>query len=329
MDEEIKSVRESLLEATKEVGEFDPNTKAFSDKVTVNEKAREVADEAAAERFGGKESEASESTSEPTDTSVRGSIKAALREESEPTSYDVTDADKDRVGYKALPDGLKTKYSQYDSQTRDYIDQLVTDKQSLTSPDRQALREMGKVLKPYIPRLNELRASPAQLVQTLVHYAAALSDPRYQYDAFLDICNRYDIDVRAFSDPNYYVQLERHAQAERQMHVAQNEWAKHRKAGDEVVQGFAKNKEHFDAVRQTMGGLIATNPGKFIKGNDIDLDAAYIAACRAHGLTVVERKLHSKLPAQNKQQPRHKQADNSVRGSFKAAFDQHRQNKQA
>ena len=103
----------------------------------------------------------------------------------------------------------------------------------------------------------------------------------------------------------------------------------HDRIAQEIVSNFAKEKEHFDTVRNFMGALahaeiIGSASGRptgtaFIKGpNDWDLQALYEAATHAH--PAIRKRILAKLQKAQPQQNQQAAGRESVRDSINRAM---------
>lgn len=170
------------------------------------------------------------------------------------------------------------------------------------------LNEVDQVLAPYLPELQKLGATPAQLVDRLLKYSNALSTEQYKYQAIARLAQDFNIDLTMFGraaqgqqgetqvddNPADPATAELSAKLDAIMQefsqLRGNQRADNDKAAEKTVNDWSgfnpttneyTRKPYFPYVRQTMSQLIASNTVP-LKDGKIDLDAAYDAACYAH-----------------------------------------------
>lgn len=299
-----QSARESIRAAMDEVKEkadetSKPEQKATDDKVVDPKAEKKVDDPKLLEQ-----KETSEKVEKPVvETSVekKEEVKAEDKKE-EPEKPK-------KAAPFGLPKGIRAKWETTDPEIQDYLAKTVKENHEVKSNQgRKAyLNDVDQVLTPYMPQLQKLGASPAQLVQRLLQYSDALSNEQLKYQAVAKLANDFGIDLSLFgkkqADQNQpadqnagdYVEP---SQLEQKVDMLINHFSQmqttHRtdndKAANETVNQWSgfdpttneyKAKPFFPHVRQMMAQIIQAQTVPLVNGK-IDLDGVYEAACYAH-----------------------------------------------
>jgi hypothetical protein len=210
---------------------------------------------------------------------------------------------------------IREKWDTYDETTRQEIARLTKENLDIKSNEgrRTHLRDVDTVLTPYMPEMQRLGVSPAQLVKRLLEYGDALASPQQKYFAIAKLAHDFGVDLTVFGkqqqqtdqDPNNSQQQQQQQveyvvppEVENELlslreKVTQVEGSQ-RTASDKYASdflntwaGFDPNtseytkKPYFPYVRQAMSQLLVSGAVPISNGR-VDLDTAYEVACYAN-----------------------------------------------
>lgn len=220
-----------------------------------------------------------------------------------------------------LPKDIRAEWDKLSPNTQQYLSKVV--KENLDNKALEGrkshMREVEQVLTPYMPQIQQVGVSPAQVVKRLLDYTDALASPRHKYAAIQSLAANYGIDLSVFAaaqeDTSQNTQNNQPLKQTQNQNQNQNQQVyippeidnklntilerfdqidgSQRNANDKAALDFVNawaghdaasneytNKPYFPYVRQAMFNLISSGTVPMVNGQ-LDLDGAYDLACYA------------------------------------------------
>lgn len=181
-------------------------------------------------------------------------------------------------------------------------------------PHLERLDAIDKVAAPHRERFQKYGLkSEAEAFGRLLEWESHLSNPATQKQAALNLIAQYGLNPH---------ELAAMAGGAPQSNQPQQHDPQLVQAANSQISQFAKGRDHFDKVRETMGALIQARASRYVTANgSINLDKAYADACRAEGLTEGPRsRAVPSSPRGASEGRRAGNSSNSVGDSLRAAF---------
>lgn len=205
----------------------------------------------------------------------------------------------------------KEMWEKYDSlppEVRDYILQREGESaQSLHGFRQQAesAKQLQDAIAPFMPELQQYNIHPAQWIQNLgnAHRTLALGSPQEKLQMFAKLAQEYGVPLEYLAqgaqpsqvDPNtqWLTQQVQHL-SQNWNHFQQQQQQQEQQQITSEISKFAETHEHFDAVRETMAGLLQS-------GLATDLQSAYDKAIRMNDeIWAQQQAAHAETAAQEK-----------------------------
>lgn len=171
------------------------------------------------------------------------------------------------------------------SKLQDYIEQREQDFAKGVSTYKgqwEQAQPLYEAVAPFSQDFQRFGVQPAQLVGNLLnaHRTLALGGPEQKLQAFAKLAADYGVPLQALQggqvDPQQSHVLQTVGSLQRQLQeLQQNRQQEQQSALQQQIEAFAKDAPHFEAVKQTMAGLLQS-------GVASDLKTAYDKALRLH-----------------------------------------------
>lgn len=188
---------------------------------------------------------------------------------------------------KARPSSWKKEYEEHwsklDPTVQDYISQRESDYAKGVSTYKQNWDNAAPIyeaMQPFMPVLQQHNIAPQQWIQGLgnAHMALVQGTPEQKLQMFAKLATDYGVPLQALMGQQQDPQFSMMAQ---ELGRLKNEWTQYRTAQQQheqammqsEIEKFATDKPHFEAVRDTMAGLLQS-------GVASDLQTAYDKAIR-------------------------------------------------
>ncbi len=187
---------------------------------------------------------------------------------------------------------------------------VVLQEHAAIKPHLQRYVEIDRELSPIRHLYQQHGLSDAQGMAKIARTISALHDPRTAVQAYHELGR--ELNILGYQPQQYQQQYAGDPVAQQPDYSPQEEQAVHQHLAQ-----FSQGKPHFEAVRYTMGVLLATRGEKYtLRDGSFDLEKAYREACRIEGLSD-NRSRHSVSPPSRSPAVRHDTSQHSGGGSVR------------
>lgn len=190
---------------------------------------------------------------------------------------------------KPRPSSWKKDYedhwSKLDPTLQDYISQREADYAKGVSTYKQNWDQAAPIyeaIQPFMPVLQQHNVDPKTWISNLgnAHQTLVMGTPEQKLQMFARLANDYGVPLQALQGQQYDPQFSMMAQ---ELNQLKNQWTQFRSSQEQQeqqliqseIKNFATDKPHFEAVRETMAGLLQS-------GVADSLQNAYDKAIRLH-----------------------------------------------
>lgn len=289
-DEAPKDIRGALRAAIKEQSEGAEDDRADERNLAANKKDKKSAklDNSSG---GAKKSAAENSESDLPKQEKEGSEKQVSSSEGKEEKKLAPPPGWTKEGkalWEKLPPDAQTSVLKREKEFSDGITQYAQ--------KARAYDEFDRVIAPYRQQIDQFGVSPAQTVDRLFQWMAALSnqDAGYKLNAFKALAANFGVNVAQLvpqqldgnqpneqdlnNPPQWFQQHAAQTQQQIQSLTESNQRQKE-EAAQRVIGNWASDKPHYQKVRNVMHGLLATGIVP-LKNGEVDLDEAYKQAVK-------------------------------------------------